>query len=91
MNTDLVCLLSAALVYCGVFMLAMRHAERTIPPAEREAEAKGYLRKRSTPPPAPFPPQTHKAPDYRYDSTSVMPNPPSDPPENGGSDPPSSA
>lgn len=91
MNSDLICLICAALVYCGAFMLAMGHAERTIPAAEREAEAKGYFRKRSTPPPAPSPPLAHKAPDYRYDSTSVMSNPPSDPPENGGSDPPSSA
>jgi hypothetical protein len=87
-NSDFICLLSAALVYCGAFFLAMRHVERSIPAAEREAENKGYFRKRSVPPPAP---PKREEPGYHYDSVSVMPAPPSDPPSSSGSDPPPSA
>ena len=87
-DNELICLLSAVTVYGSAFMLAMRHVERSIPTAEREAENKGYFRKRSDPPPAP--PKCEE-PSYHYDSVSVMPATPSDPPISSGSDPPPSA
>ncbi len=33
-------------------------------------------------------PEKFTGPDYHYDAVSVMPNPPSDPPDTSGSDPP---
>lgn len=54
-TSEWICLITAAIVYGGSGILAMFIADRNLSKADRDAESKGYFRKRSDsdPPPSP--------------------------------------
>lgn len=55
MDSNLICLITAVVVYGGCIIIAMRIADRSLSKKDRDAESKGYFRKRSDsdPPPSP--------------------------------------
>jgi hypothetical protein len=59
-DSNFICLITAAIVYGGCGILAMRIADRSLSKKDREAEEKGYFRKRDTPDPEP--PETDSDP-----------------------------
>lgn len=53
MANEWICLITAAVVWGGAFLLAGRIARKQVSEADRDAEAKGYFRKHDTPPTRP--------------------------------------
>lgn len=62
MQTELICLITAAVVWGSAFLLAGRIARKQVSQADRDAEAKGYFRKFDTPPRSPEPPRSGSDP-----------------------------
>lgn len=50
MPTELICAIAAVVVWGGAGLLAMLITDKKVSKEDREAEAKGYFRKRDTPP-----------------------------------------